>query len=93
MVAQDTRPSSTGQGSAGQLAWLIVSVVVALIGLYLLVQSADLGMRAAEAALAARNGMDSQQFYHLIDAQAAAYRLLGGVLLAVGSARALFSLK
>ncbi len=72
---------------------LAVSIAVALIGLYLLVQSTGLGLDAAQDMLRAANGMDSNQFYRLIDAQTAAYRLLGGILLGVGAARALFSLR
>jgi hypothetical protein len=93
MVARDTRPSSAGQDSSGQILWLIVSVVVALIGLYLLVQSTSMGLDAAQGMLRLANGMDSEQFYRLVDAQTAAYRLLGGILLGVGTARALFSLR
>ncbi len=93
VVAQDTRPSGAGYSSGGQLPWLIVSVVVTLIGLYLLVQSTALGLGAAQDMLRAANGMPTEQFLRLVDAQTAAYRLLGGILLGVGSARALFALR
>ncbi len=93
MVARDTRPPSAGQESGGKYIWTIISVVVALIGLYVLVQSASIGLGAADAMVSARNGMLTEQFLRLLDAQTATYRLLGGILLAVGAARALFSLR
>ena len=94
MLARDTRPSSAGQVSGGETVSLAISVVVVLVGLYLLVQSTSIGLDAANAMLRANSGtMATEQFLRLIDAQTAAYRLLGGVLLGVGAARALFSLK
>lgn len=93
MVVQDTHPPSSGQGSGGHLLSLIVSVAVALIGLWLLVQSTSTGLDAAQGMLRLANGMATEQFLRLIDAQTASYRLIGGILLGVGTARALFSLR
>lgn len=93
MSAQGTRQPIAGQGSGSSLLRRAIPVVVAIIGLWLLVQSTSLGLGAAESMVSAATSMPTEQFLRLLDAQAAAYRLLGAVLLGAGAARTLFDLK
>jgi hypothetical protein len=89
MVTQTAKSVDRGSAGMSSLPWRLVPIVVALAGVWLLVQSASMGLSAAEAMVPVGGGMQTEQFLHLVDAQTAAYRLLGAVLLGVGTARAL----
>ena len=73
-------------------AWLtirIVALVAAAIGIWLLLQSAQLGTRAADAVLiASGGGMDANRFAALTQGSISAYRWLGIVITALGLYRA-----
>jgi hypothetical protein len=93
MLVESTRPTNGANPNFAGWILRLAPVVVALVGAWLLLQSASLGLSGAEAFVAERNSMHSEQFFRLIDAQTAAYRLVGAVLLGVGTARALLYIK
>ncbi len=68
----------------------LVAILVALVGLWILLESPSMGMGAANGFLRSRGGsMDTATFLAVAQAQMDSYRVLGGILLAVGSFRAL----
>ena len=68
-----------------------ISLVLTLIGLWLLVQSPSLARAAADGLTRSSGGaLDTNTYLATLSASAAAYRLLGGVLLGVGLVRALW---
>jgi hypothetical protein len=93
MLGQDTRPAIGAQPTPGGLLLRGISILIALVGLWLLIQSASIGLGAADAMVSARGSVPAEQLLRLVDAQTAAYRLIGAVLLGVGTARSLFTVR
>lgn len=74
---------------ANQIA-TVVAVLVALVGLWLVLQSTTLGLSTANSFLRSQGGnMDAANFRSVMEGAMASYRLLGAVLLGVGTFRAL----
>ena len=68
---------------------IIISTAVALVGLWVLVQSPTMGMDAANGYLRAQGGsMDTAGFIAVAASYMESYRWLGAILLAVGAYRA-----
>ncbi len=66
------------------------SIIVALVGLLLVLQSTTMGMDAAGEVLRAHGGsMDLTSFQTVTGSYMASYRMLGGILLGIGVFRAL----
>ncbi len=69
---------------------IIISTAVALVGLWILVQSTTMGMGAANGYLRSQGGsMDTATFLAVAVSYMESYRWLGAILLAVGAFRAL----
>lgn len=66
----------------------IVALVVAALGIWLLLSSPEMGVRAADAVLSRAGGMDTGKYLALVEGSVSAYRWLGVVLAAVGLYRA-----
>ena len=78
------------RGVAPRMVVRVLAIVMALVGLWLLVQSPLLGLEAAGDFLRRQGGSASTDVYHaVLEAYAAMYRLLSAVLLGVGAATAL----
>ena len=67
----------------------VLALAVAMIGLFLLLQSTRLGLASADDLLRAAGGMDQDRYLALLAASTETFRLLGAVLLGVGLFRAL----
>ena len=78
------------RGVAPRTVVRVLAIVLALVGLWLLVQSPLLGLEAAGDFLRRQGGSAHGDDYRaVLEAYAAMYRLLGAVLLGVGAATAL----
>ena len=71
-----------------QLLFRVVPLVVAGIGAWLLLQSPDMGLRAAGGILTRYGGgMNTDQFLLLVEGSIGAYRWLGAIMVGVGAYR------
>ncbi len=71
-----------------------ISLVVALVGLWVLLQSPSLAQDAANATLRSHGGgMDTNQYIAILYAYSGAYALAGGILLGIGTLRALLYIR
>ncbi len=67
----------------------VLALVIAVVGAWLLLQSATLGEQSATAILIrSTGGMDAAKYLSLVEGAIAGYRWLGGILVAVGLYRA-----